>query len=84
MACIVIDGVAMEVADGSPIIDACEEAGVTFGCRAGLCGSCVIVIESGMENLEAMTPEEENMGLAENQRLACQAVIRSGTVVASY
>jgi ferredoxin len=37
-----------------------------------------------MENLEAMTPEEENMGLAENQRLACQAVIRSGTVVASY
>ncbi|NLN93502.1 MAG: (2Fe-2S)-binding protein [Candidatus Hydrogenedens sp.] len=84
MAIIVIDGEEMEVADGSPIADACEDAGVPLGCRAGLCGSCVITIEEGMENLEDLTSEEEDMGLGESQRLACQAVIRSGKVIASY
>jgi ferredoxin len=84
MAIIEIDGEEIEVADGSPIADACEDGGVPLVCRAGICGSCVITIEEGMENLEALTDEEEEMGLGPNQRLACQAVIRSGKVVASY
>lgn len=84
MAIIVIDGEEMEVADGAPIADTCEEAGVPLVCRAGICGSCVITVEEGMENLEELTSEEEEMGLGPDQRLVCQAVIRSGKVVISY
>lgn len=84
MATIIIDGEEFQVADGSPIMDACEDAGVPFVCRAGVCGTCVLTIKEGMENLEPRTPEEEDMGLADDQRLGCQAVIRSGTVVASF
>lgn len=84
MATLIIDGQEFQVADGSPIMEACEEAGVDFVCRAGVCGTCVITVKDGMDNLEARTEEEESMGLGDDQRLACQAVIRSGTVVVSF
>jgi len=84
MATIIIDGEEKQVADGSPIMDACDDLGVPFACRVGICGTCVITILEGMENLAPKTQGEEDMGLADDQRLACQAVINSGTVVASY
>jgi ferredoxin len=84
MAKIIIDGKEQEVADGDLIMDACDELGVPFGCRAGQCAACTITIVEGMENLEPPTRFEEDMGLANDQRLACQAVIRSGVVVARY
>ena len=52
MATIIIDGEEQQVTDGSPIMDACEELGVPFSCRAGICGTCVITVKEGMENLE--------------------------------
>ncbi len=84
MATIIIDGEEKQVADGSPIMDACEDLGVPFACRAGMCGTCVITIVTGVENLEPKTQEEKDMGLADDQRLACQTVVKSGTVVATY
>ncbi len=84
MAILIIDGEEREVADGSPIMDACDDLGVPFGCRVGQCGMCTITISEGLENLEPLNDCEVDMGLEENQRLACQTVIRSGTVVASY
>jgi len=84
MAEIIIDGQKKEVADGSPIMDTCEDLGVPFGCRAGQCAMCTITILEGMENLAEKTQAEKDMGLADNQRLACQALINSGTVVAEY
>lgn len=84
MAMISIDGQSMELAPGEPILASCEELGVPFGCQAGNCGTCVIVIESGMEHLHPKNDEEQNMGLRDNERLACQARIRDGHVVATW
>ncbi|HOQ32732.1 MAG TPA: 2Fe-2S iron-sulfur cluster-binding protein [Candidatus Hydrogenedens sp.] len=84
MAKIIGYGNEQELPDGSPIIHACEKLGVPFGCRAGQCGTCIITIEDGMENLEPKNFLEEDMGLADNQRLACQTRIRSGIVVISW
>ncbi|HDP34556.1 MAG TPA: (2Fe-2S)-binding protein [Candidatus Hydrogenedentes bacterium] len=84
MATIIIDGQQKEIPDGSPIMDACEDLGVPMGCRAGQCGICMITVREGLENLDPKTGEEQDMGLEDNQRLACQAVIRSGTLIAEY
>jgi ferredoxin len=84
MAKIIIDGEEKQIDDGSAIVDACEDLGVPFACRAGICATCVITVKEGLENLEPKTQEEEDMGLADDQRLGCQAVIKSGTVVATY
>ena len=84
MAIISIDGEEAEVADGSAIMDACEDLGVPFGCRSGQCALCTITVLEGMENLDAKSQQEIDIGLDDNQRLACQAVIKTGTVVAEY
>lgn len=84
MATIIIDGEQREVPDGSSIMDACDDLGVPFGCRVGQCGMCTITVTEGLENLESQNECEKDMGLEDNQRLACQTTIRSGVVVASY
>jgi len=69
-----------EVPDGSRIQEACEDMGMPFGCTDGLCGTCRCIVVSGMENLEPMNDKEEDMDLLENERLACQLIIKSGEV----
>jgi ferredoxin len=67
--------------DGNPIAEACEEAGVPFACTEGVCGTCVIEVPEGMENLSPFTQEEEDfLGDMENERLACQCKIKGGCV----
>lgn len=71
----------IEVADNSPLAEVCEEAGVPFACTEGVCGTCVIEVEEGMENLSEFTQEEEDfLGELCKERLACQCKIRSGSV----
>lgn len=68
--------------DNSPIAEACEEAGVPFACTEGVCGTCVIEVVEGDDNLSDPTREEEDF-LGEGtrcERLACQCKIKSGTV----
>jgi len=70
-----------EVADGEKIMPACEKKGVSFGCEDGLCGACLIEIESGEDNLGEKTQQEKDMlGDDLNVRLACQCKIKSGEV----
>jgi ferredoxin len=67
--------------EGEPIAEACEEAGVPFACTEGVCGTCVIEVTEGMENLSSFTQEEEDfLGEMENERLACQCKIKGGCV----
>lgn len=67
--------------DGSPIKEVCEESGVPFACEEGVCGTCVIEVEEGMENLSPFTQEEEDfLGEMGCERLACQCRIKSGSV----
>ncbi len=66
-----------EVAAGEGLKDTCEEAGVPFCCEEGVCGTCVIEVEEGMEHLSPFTEEESDfLGEMENERLACQCQIK--------
>jgi ferredoxin len=74
-----------EVQDGGPIAEACEDAGVPFACTEGVCGTCVIEVIEGMENLSSFTQEEKDfLGCMDKERLACQCRIRSGNVKLTF
>lgn len=74
-----------EVSDGAPILEVCEEAGVPFACTEGVCGTCVIEVKAGMENLSPFTQEEEDfLGHMRHERLACQCTLKGGCVKISF
>jgi len=83
MAKLIIEGndEEYELPDGSPIAEACEEAGVPFACTEGVCGTCVVEVVEGMNNLsEFNTAEADFLGELDRERLACQCHIRGGCV----
>ena len=69
-----------EVPDGSSIREAAEELGVPFSCRNGICGTCMIEIHSGKENLSELKEQEHDLERDEKHRLACQCKIKQGEV----
>lgn len=75
----------LELEDGSPLAPSCEEAGVPFACTEGICGTCVIEVKEGMENLSEFTQEElDFLGDPGTERLACQCKIRCGLVKVNF
>ena len=76
----------VELPDGSAIAEICEEAGVPFACTEGVCGTCVIEIKKGEENLSPQTQEEiDFLGEGtDDERLACQCKIQQGEVTVSF
>lgn len=84
MAKLIFDhsGEEVDIQDDSPIAAPCEEAGVPFACTEGVCGTCVIEVVEGAENLSKPTQEEEDFlgSGACKERLACQCKIKQGRV----
>ncbi len=74
----------VEVPDGKPIREACEKLGVPFGCQGGVCGSCMVDVVDGKENLSELTEEEKNFGRDKEHRLACQCIVESGDVTINF
>ena len=75
----------IELSNGDPIAESCEEAGVPFACTEGVCGTCVIEVTEGMGNLSEFTQEEEDfLGELDNERLACQCKIQNGQVKVKF
>lgn len=75
----------IELPDGSEIQEACEEAGVPFACTEGVCGTCVVEVSDGMDNLNAFNEAEEDfLGELDSERLACQCKIKGGCVKIKY
>jgi ferredoxin len=79
---IINDFLALNVKPGKTIQDIVEASGsaLPFGCRDGECGTCVVMIESGMEYLSPVTDKEVTVMkmLNENSakaRLSCQMKI---------
>ncbi|MCE1185428.1 2Fe-2S iron-sulfur cluster-binding protein [Zoogloea sp.] len=80
-------GVAVTVPAGTRLIEVSEKvgAGITYGCREGECGTCMMKIVSGMENLanpsmlETKVLQEQMAG--RHNRLACQAQVLQGQIV---
>lgn len=78
-------GEEKELASGEPLHEVCEEAGVPFACTEGVCGTCVIEITEGMDNLSPFTQEEADfLGDMGSERLACQCQIKEGCVKIKY
>lgn len=82
-------GKSVEIPDGiHTILQAGEKAGVDieFGCRDCSCGTCVIEVAKGMENLSAPTDQEIDVLDTWNRepekcRLACCVKVMKGEVV---
>lgn len=80
-------GVTVTVPAGTRLIEVSEKvgAGLTYGCREGECGTCMMKIVSGAENLGSPSVLEDKVlkdiyaGAAD--RLACQAQMLGGHVV---
>ena len=70
----------IKIPDGENIVDYIEEAGVPIGCSNGVCGTCEVEVNEGMENLSKLNQEEEDLGMEGNKRLGCQCSLISGTV----
>lgn len=72
----------VEAPASTPLADIADASGadLTFGCRAGSCGTCRVRIVRGLENCSPMTTEERDFlaGLSApgDQRLACQVSVR--------
>lgn len=69
------------IPDNSPAQQACEELGIVFGCRNGMCRTCECEVLEGVENLSPPNAKEKMHDLPQNHRLMCQAEIKNGTVV---
>jgi ferredoxin len=75
-------GEEFEIASDGSIIEACEEIGVPFACTEGVCGTCVITVTKGIENLSPYNEAEQDFlgDTMTNERLACQCRLQKGTV----
>jgi ferredoxin len=80
-------GITVTVPAGTRLIEVSEKvgAGITYSCREGECGTCIMRIVSGMENMSERSVLEdkvlqENMA-GRNNRLACQAQVLGGEIV---
>ena len=84
MAKLIINDEEIDIEDGSKIVETIEEAGVPIGCSNGVCGTCEVEVLEGMENLNDITEEEEDLGMEGDKRLGCQCEIKRGTVKLEY
>ncbi len=70
-----------EISNNSPVQPACDELGILFGCRNGMCRTCECEVLEGMENLSPLSEKEKMHNILQNHRLMCQAEIKNGIVV---
>lgn len=84
---ITTDDMTIEVKEGYPLIDMCEEhdTSILFGCRDGACGACMVKVVSGAEHINPADEDEkeflETMAAEPNERLACQCKVSGGDIV---
>lgn len=78
--------VTVTVPAGTRIIEVSEKvgAGITYGCREGDCGTCIMKVTDGHNNLSEPSVLEdkilrENMA-GKHNRLACQAQALGGKI----
>jgi len=73
-------GKSIELKKDEPIRNAIEKLGVPFGCEEGICGTCMIDILEGEDNLSDLTEAEKDLMRDKKHRLACQCKIKKGEV----
>ena len=62
-----------------------NNASIPFGCKNGICGTCIIKVNKGMENLSPMEEKEKNtlamFGAGPQNRLTCQCKVNGDVEV---
>lgn len=72
------DNLELDLPEGANFREAVQNGGGTilFGCEQGVCGTCLVTVEEGMENIADKTEQEEQtlqvFSAEDNQRLTCQ------------
>lgn len=79
--------VDVEVGANMKEVAQAEGASIPFGCEQGICGTCLINVPEGADNLSDPTDQEketlEAMGAEPEQRLACQCQVEGDVTVES-
>jgi len=70
--------------NNSKIEETCKNLGVPFNCKNGTCGTCIVEVTEGKDNLTELNDKEKILGLDKKHRLACQCRIKSGTVEVDF
>ena len=68
------------VEDNESLIQTCKNLGVPFACTSGVCGTCQVKVKKGHDNLTPLSEMEQELGMDEHRRLACQCRIKQGSV----
>ncbi len=82
-------GESIEVAAGEILSDCMDitDSPILFGCRTGVCATCIVKVHAGMENLPPVTRDETEVieihTKEPNCRLACQLTVK-GDVKLEY
>jgi len=81
-------GDEVEVEEGSELKDATRDKGwpIAYGCEDGMCGTCIVKVAEGKENLSEMSEKEKEtlgvMGMDDGEhRLACQCKINGNVTI---
>ena len=81
MASISFGEETIDIDDESIIQAHVESLGIPFSCKDGRCGTCLVNVLEGKDNLTDLNDKEKEFGLLDkNTRLACQCKIKSGNI----
>ncbi len=78
----IADNIEVEAEEGKLLREVCQDNDMTipFGCENGLCGTCLVSVKEGEDNLSEKTDIEKETLEAilayEDQRLACQCKVQ--------
>ncbi len=77
------NGDEAEVETGTNLKDVTKDEGwpIAYGCEDGMCGTCIVNVKEGKENLNPINEKEEQtldvMGMNDGEhRLACQCKVK--------
>jgi len=85
-----VTGESIDVLEGDLLSESLDvtNSPILFGCRTGICATCLVRVVSGSEYLPDVDEDEEEVlevyAEAENCRLACQLSLSGGPVELEY
>lgn len=80
-------GITVSVPVGARVIDISDKlgSGIVYGCREGDCGTCLMKVVDGWENLSSISPIEDKLlrdsAAGKHYRIACQAQVLGDVTV---
>jgi len=65
------------------LLEVCRriKAPINFGCRIGMCGTCIITIVGDINNVSCKNEAELDFTTETNERLACQCTVKGDIYV---